>query len=252
VFCGTAEVTDEHVWPDWINRALLPELKLHKVRTKTDPVSKQTEGVGPSWGGPDLDIKVKRVCGTCNSGWMSDLENEAKPYLTPLILGEAVVLDRRAREIVAAWTFLRVVMAEYTHPRQIAVPEFHRRWLYKERRPPRQGVYIWLAGYSGEDWAAFYRHVPLATHKRPIGSGYRPGHMNAYGVTFAVYKLVFQVFGTTTAMPGGDIQQRGTLGASTLRIWPGRGKDSIVAPVGQPLTDATMDRFANIFTEPPR
>src|SRR3954454_12205133 len=103
VFCGAAEVTDEHVWPDWISRTLLPELKLRKVRTRTDPASKQTEEVGRSWGGPGLDIKVKRVCGACNSGWMSELENEAKPYLTPLILGEATELDRQAREIVAAW-----------------------------------------------------------------------------------------------------------------------------------------------------
>jgi hypothetical protein len=181
---------------------------------------------------------------------MSDIEQAAIPYLKPMIRGEQVPLDRRGRDIVATWAFLRVLMAEYTHPDQIAVPESHRRWLYKERRPPRQGVYIWLAGYIGERWAGFYQHVPLATHKRPIGAGYRPGHMNAYGVTFAIYKLVFQVFGATTAPQGGDLRHTGPLADATFRIWPNRGRETLALPPRIRFDDSGLGDFANIFVPP--
>ncbi len=254
VFCGADEVTDEHVWPEWISRFLndevLPDAEFGKSRFETDPSTMQQRQVGRKWGGPQLDIKVKRVCEPCNSRWMSAIEKAAIPYLKPMIRGQQVPLDEQARDIVATWAFLRVVMAEYTHPKQIAIPEAHRRWLYKERRPPRQGVYVWLAGYVGEQWGGFYQHVPLATHKRPIGSGYRPGHMNAYGVTFAIYKLVFQVFGATTAPPGGDLRHTGPLGNATFRIWPNRGTETVALPRSSGFGDAGLRDFANIFVPP--
>lgn len=253
VFCGADEVTDEHVWPDWISRFLneaMPGVEFGKARFAVDPSTLEQRQVGRKWGGPQLDIKVKRVCEPCNSGWMSDTEKAAIPYLKPMILGEQVPVDRRAREVLSAWAFLRVVMAEYTHPKQIAVPESHRRWLYKERKPPRKGVYVWLAGYLGEDWAGFYQHVPLATHKRPIGAGYRPGKMNAYGCTFSIYKLVFQVFGATTAAKGGDLRHSGPLAEVTSRIWPSGSNATEVLAKGVRFNDAGLRDFASIFVPP--
>jgi hypothetical protein len=250
VFCGENEVTDEHVWPEWVGRflrELMPDADFGKSRFEVNPETLEHQPVGRKWGGPQLDIKVKRVCEPCNTGWMSDLENAAIPYLKPMIRGEQVALDRQAREAVATWAFLRAVMAEYTHPKQVAVPESHRRWLYKEQRPPRKGVYIWLAGYLGEQWGGFYQHVPLATHKGSIGSGYRPGHMNAYGVTFTVYKLVLQVFGATTSPKGGDMRHAGALGEATARIWPSAPGESIALPKLARFDDAGLPNFASIF-----
>ena len=38
--------------------------------------------------------KARVVCGDCNNGWMSDLENDhAKPVLTPLITGDATKME---------------------------------------------------------------------------------------------------------------------------------------------------------------
>jgi hypothetical protein len=34
-----------------------------------------------------LSSQVRVVCGPCNSGWMSQLQNQAKPFLTPLFEG---------------------------------------------------------------------------------------------------------------------------------------------------------------------
>jgi hypothetical protein len=251
VFCGASEVTDEHVWPEWVSRFLndevLPDVEFGKSRYETDPSTLEKRQLGRKWGGPQLDIKVKRVCEPCNGRWMSDIEKAAIPYLKPMIQGEQVPLDKRAREIVATWAFLRAVMAEYTHPEQIAVPESHRRWLYKERKPPRYGVYVWVAGYIGEQWAGYYQHVPLATHKRPIRAGYRPDHMNAYGITFSVYKLVFQVFGATTSPKGADLRHGSSLGETTHRIWPHRDSGVTILPRRLRFDDAGLSNFADIY-----
>jgi hypothetical protein len=178
---------------------------------------------------------------------MSELENHAKPHLKPLILGERVPLDRKAREIVATWAFLKSLMAQYTHPTQAPAPSAHYRWLYKERRPPRHGVYIWLAGYLGDRWGGFYRHVPLSTLKRPAGPDNRADHLNAYGVTFAVYKLVFQVFGATTERHGANLQHIGPLGMTTTRIWPNRGEGTVLVPQPLGFDDTGLEDFSMIF-----
>src|SRR5208283_3172946 len=36
-----------------------------------------------------VDWKAREVCASCNNTWMSDIEGEAKPILTPLITGES-------------------------------------------------------------------------------------------------------------------------------------------------------------------
>jgi hypothetical protein len=247
VFCGSEALTQEHVWPAWISNVLPAGLSYRISRTQTDPRTEETRQLGRDWSGDALDLKVKRVCGGCNSGWMSQLEEAAKPLLTPLILGEPVTTTADERRLLATWALLRVIMAEYTDPRQVAVPEAHRRWIFKERRPPRHGVYLWVAGYSGDDSAGLYRHAPIATHKDKWGRGFRPERVNAYGVTFGIYKVIFQVFGATTApRGGGDLQQGGDLAASTSRIWPPT-RGAAMLPVGKPLSPSQLDSFANVF-----
>ncbi|MER3424998.1 MAG: hypothetical protein C4293_18980 [Nitrospiraceae bacterium] len=36
--------------------------------------------------------KVGNVCATCNNGWMSRLEDDLKPILTPMIIGNSISL----------------------------------------------------------------------------------------------------------------------------------------------------------------
>lgn len=116
----------------------------------------------------------------------------------------------------------------------------------RKEHPPRHGVFIWLAGYAGADSAGFYRRAPLATHKDKDGRGFRPERINAYGVTFGIYKLIFQVFGATTAPRGSNLQQGGDLGRRTARIWPAC-KGEMELPAGAPLTPGQLDFFANVF-----
>jgi hypothetical protein len=249
VFCGREGLTREHVWPNWINTILPEGVELEVSKTQTDPKSEVTKPLGSSWRSVSFDLTVRRVCRDCNGGWMSRLEEAAKPLLVPLILGGSALLGAEDRQLLATWALLRVIMAEYIDPTQISAPEAHRRWVFKERKPPRHGVYIWMAGYEGEDSAGFYRHVPLASH---LASNYRPEQVNSYGVTFGIYKLVFQVFGATTApRTGGDLRQGGDLAEKTVRLWPPvRGVFQV--PPERRLSKVDLDYFANVFVRPTR
>jgi hypothetical protein len=247
VFCGSSPLTQEHVWPAWISGVLPPGLQFRVSRTETDPSTEEKRQIGRAWSTEALDLKVKRVCEDCNSGWMSRIEEATKPLLTPLILGESITASQDERKLLATWALLRVIMAEYTGPRQISVPDAHRRWIFKEKQPPRHGVYVWVAGYAGDDSAGFYSHAPIATHKDKWGRGFKPERINAYGVTFGIYKVIFQVFGATTSpRGGGDLKQGGDLAASTVRIWPPTRGEAVL-PNGEPLSAVQLDYFSNVF-----
>lgn len=57
-----------------------------------------------------VNITTPRPCPRCNSGWMSDLEREAQPILTPLIHGDAKTLNPADQLTMGRWFFLRSVV----------------------------------------------------------------------------------------------------------------------------------------------
>ena len=92
VFCGwEGTLTKEHAWPDWI-RDVLPagHVKGHSQQHRVAATTGEVTAITPVLHEKAANRKVQVVCQReCNGGWMSDLENTAKPLLVPIILGEA-------------------------------------------------------------------------------------------------------------------------------------------------------------------
>ena len=108
VFCHQpATLTGEHIWSDWIGNLLkVRKYRFHKDDEHGRPVEE--------WTGPRLNWKIKIVCKACNSGWMSDLENDhAKPVLTGMIEQRPVSLLPLGRASLAAFTFKTMVVADF-------------------------------------------------------------------------------------------------------------------------------------------
>ena len=59
---------------------------------------------------------------------MSRLQERAKPYVLPLVLGEATALGAAAQGIVAAWIAMTITVAEYFDPSKAAVSPTQRRY----------------------------------------------------------------------------------------------------------------------------
>jgi hypothetical protein len=104
IFCGAAEVSKEHAWPDWLGRLF-------------SGVSVEVQRTGPdlkSFRGRPFDLTVTVVCPSCNNGWMSDLENATKDLLLGLIAGSPARLGIEQQVALARWAIKTSMVMEYT------------------------------------------------------------------------------------------------------------------------------------------
>lgn len=138
VFCGSADLSREHVLPRWIWRTAhgaddvaSPLVDKHNPPEMADVSVWTTEGpvpvrlpVGKKATVVSRAITVKVVCRDCNHGWMSRLEAEAKAALTRMFNSGWWQLSRDEVATIRRWAAKTTLMFEYStnHPR-MATPE---------------------------------------------------------------------------------------------------------------------------------
>jgi hypothetical protein len=82
VFCERdGKLTREHVWPQWV-RSYLDHPAGAGTETRTIIRPSGTEE--HSYKTRPANVVVKSLCEDCNNGWMSELEDRAKPVLLPI------------------------------------------------------------------------------------------------------------------------------------------------------------------------
>ncbi len=88
------------------------------------------------------------MCSDCNSGWLSQIQNAAKPILIPLLEGGTTTLDETAQQLVATWLAMSTMTGEHLSQDQarVAVPQSDRTWLMEKGTPP-SGWCIWVGHY---------------------------------------------------------------------------------------------------------
>jgi hypothetical protein len=106
----------EHVIADWLLEAVgMREDELYQVVANSErkTVEKDRKHAFDSF-------REGRVCSQCNAGWMSDLENKAKPILLPLINDESSILGLTDAEcvIAARWAVKTAAILSYATPIQ--------------------------------------------------------------------------------------------------------------------------------------
>jgi hypothetical protein len=104
----------------------------------------------------------KRVCGDCNTGWMADLENQARPILIPLIDGNRTVndLNSEEREVISKWALKTAFFTLDGRSNNVYVPNEHIRHLWRNQALPNDVALFGmthreeasLAFYGGKDW----------------------------------------------------------------------------------------------------
>jgi hypothetical protein len=159
VFCGNEGVTREHVWPQWINKLLdeRPGDTSMTVRSNRDNKGRKA---------PRLDMQLRQVSGPCNTRWMCRLEEQAKPILTPMIIGEMPVeLTPVSQSTRANWAMKTVLMSDCAHGGQ---PRHYPNSVYSaffyNRHPDRQTA-VWLAAYD-DPFSRFYASSSPITNAR--------------------------------------------------------------------------------------
>jgi len=144
IFCGERAGSGEHVFPDWLN-AVFGQLDWDQP----DP------GLPPSWSRGVQDfrsgfahhhewsasqiatLRNKKICHSCNTGWMSNLEGASAPLLTPMILGRPRTLTQKEQLIAATWATKTVMVCEVSmNSDEGLFRKEDRRLLKEQQRPP--------------------------------------------------------------------------------------------------------------------
>src|SRR3989337_3115102 len=112
IFCDQPANSKEHFWPEWMH-SLLPQLpdpthgrEVHDYNPHTGVKKRGVRGRP----GAVHTIKIRAVCETCNNGWMNCLEQDVRPFLTPLIEATPVALDYEQMAVIARWIALKCIV----------------------------------------------------------------------------------------------------------------------------------------------
>jgi hypothetical protein len=219
VFCGEPKVTREHAWPQWVKRGL-PNPPKCVVHTRRGATIKEAKREGPSF-----DLIVRRVCRSCNSGWMARLEDDARPLLAPLILGRGRALHAAGQELVSRWALKTAMMLEFSHPNGLAIPATDRHRLYESGRLPDY-CQVWIGLYGGRRLNTFYFHDRI---RWPASDG--STRATAYAVTFGIGHLMFHLW--VPDHPGWETEYLSPLSSRLHQVSPYVGS----VTVGRPLVE---------------
>jgi hypothetical protein len=251
IFCGAPGLTKEHMYADWLKAYIPRTMREHHAQSTFVHLDKEDAQLRRRTGDPHTR-RIKCVCGPCNYGWMSDLQQDAKPFLVPMLKGEACRLHRRAQTTVAAWVAMTVMVAENIDREMVAIPQADRTSLRENRTAPRHWR-IWLGRHHREKHALFtHRVLPFVPEEEYERLG-RPTGAHAVGVNTQTSTICFgehllvHVMSSTVAW---SIIRRWKLpmqvSGGMAQIWPARAP--IVAwPPGGTLTDTRIKLLADEF-----
>lgn len=199
IYCGSTGLSKEHLYADWLKNYIPRELSEHKVQvTVAFPHTSQSE-ITRRTGDPHVR-KLRRVCLSCNQGWMSDLQQSAKPHLVPILSGDSTTLNRKGQKIVSAWAAMTAMTAEYLKKEHVAVSQADRDHLRTHGVPPKSWR-IWIASISGSGLKHHYWHNAMAlTDQKVQGAALHAAHPSntqtstiGFGEHLLVYAMSTQV-----------------------------------------------------------
>lgn len=101
------KITKEHLFGKWLKRTFPPVAtyyretfsrpERHEIGNEGAHVRIEIKKISP------YDLQKAHVCEACNGGWMSELQNQAKPILVSLVTGEWPDLTDEQCHILARW-----------------------------------------------------------------------------------------------------------------------------------------------------
>ena len=185
IFCGGKPLTKEHIFGTWLSPLFpTPPGKQMFLDMQTLVNGKPTNR--PRRFPLNLDVKVKKVCESCNGGWMSELENHVIEIISNVLKGHWLSISVEHQELLASWAVKTAIMIQHVGTAPV-VPIRRRKWLYTHHTPPPDTA-VWLARYDGEGIASALCRT-LFIHSNPKNL-LAP---DAHSVFFSIGCLVFVV-----------------------------------------------------------
>jgi hypothetical protein len=236
IFCQRkGKASREHLWPRWAQGTLDQEAHNKLVRHSIEPHD-QPHTV---WDARIFSATIKEVCRSCNNGWMSQIEAEAKLFAEPLIRGEEGILIRpdEAQWAIARWAYLKVLLFERIDKRQRLLPfgcyqEMYEASLLDKPALPID-MTVLVAAHDGQRYGQYaHRLLADAGTRRP----------ELFMGTITIQHLVVQVIKDIAG--DGEVKSfrhDKRVAGNEARIWP--LSQPFKWPPGHPLTDADLEVF---------
>jgi hypothetical protein len=184
LFCGRpwGEVrrSDEHVLPQWMRRHESDLLKTsHSAYSAGFDLDDQAREfvelptVLTTKKSPLLTLKTREVCRRCNNGWMSSLEEAARPLIRRVAeaaqTGASLSLTVNEARILAVWCQKTATTYELTSDRPRVVTTVMGQQL--AARTPLRGGLVWMARHPRDyDLSVGLTHIDVSSTPVP-----RPG-----------------------------------------------------------------------------
>jgi hypothetical protein len=211
IFCDNRANTHEHLWPQWILDRIKGPTDIHGSILGREPFT--LPAANPEY-------KYKCVCGSCNHGWMSDLERETMKPLAALMQDIATPLDASQQSTLARWVVKTAMASE-------APGAKHRGYFYtrEERETLRTmsqvpfRTAVWLARYVGNARIGMFGTDVWSVPDDPI-------QMHSYVYTVFFNRVVIQLLTMHVEEGYGAITINPNVGpwdGTLLQIWPSNG-----------------------------
>lgn len=177
MFCSGNASTREDVWPTWLRK-----------RFQSDDARVFAERRGASlgsWRPGNTGLRVKRVCALCNNGWMSGLENDAKPLVESILDDRLTCISPGAQSTLAIWSMKTAMVHEGVDSQDT--------WFYSQDERERLRTARMLpertAVFIAKCVAQPHIYSAAKNHRTPA----RDGDIRAHVTTVAFGPVAFQV-----------------------------------------------------------
>jgi len=192
-----------------------------------------------------MNLTVNVACERCNNGWMSNLENLAKPILSPMITGaDKTVMSIERQTLIAQWSVKMAMVCEYMEKEATRLYQRAERERFREDQTIPENHMVWLAHYRGDHYGAHHSSNPL------IFGDIKARHVGHY-TTMAVGQLAIQVlsvrFRKSASKASRSLWVRPGPWESTLQqVWP-TIRNHPIWPPNDILTQSRFEVFEMRF-----
>ncbi len=228
----------EHVFPDWSQPFLDSDAG---PGTHTRTILRATGETTTEHRGLPATATVRSVCESCNNGWMSALEANAKPYLVSMLRDHRRTYYSGGRKLLATWAVKTAVVAGSKFTPE--TPETFYRDLHKNGAPS-ETTCVWL---GATPWTNFH-YVDCRPLKVSRDAEPPVRSENAFAGLLALGTIVFYVVSWLENVP--NVEPVEKYSDSLLAIWPYSGPKTW-PPAGRRFDLAGLDELANTFGSAP-
>lgn len=244
IFCGSADLCGEHIWPQWAAPILGHKTYRGKRIEGFIVKTKKTQLVSRDFRerhGHTADKKIYVVCRKCNNTWMSAIEAKVKDIAIPMMRGNCIDLTSEMQTTLAEWVTLKVLVAENNKPDEAVFPQEARNAFWKDKTIP-SCMSIWVGRCIEVPWrSVFIRQAAL--FGLDINEPPNAGRKNTQTTALGIGELF--IFSMACVTEGVDLNNFFAFDSRIVPLWP-IADNTLVWPPMKILSgqDATSIAFA--------